>query len=647
MPDVELPGGRYVFAMNEIRSGSGGLIRAVLLRNRLFAERAGVQPTLLVMRPYPDYAERKAALVQEGLLAESTPVLSVFDHLRLAPSGVAPDDAASLAPLPGTTATEEAYADGSPFRTVHRHSGTGDDAAWDYRRPDGTVHLRVVAGPLGATADGGPRARLIAPDGRVVRTFRSMPAFHRHQLAALFPGPDPVFVFLDSRVTVPLVLPSPAPRFHPVYVLHNQHTTRTRRWDSPMSPTYQAALDRLPELSALVTLTERQRDDVRLRFGEVSHVFAVPNPVLPVPVPEPRPVRDPRRLIVVSRMAPQKNLGDALRAFRLVLDARPDTRLDVYGDGPERPALEALLAELGLTGSVTLHGFRPLAEADLWSATGFLLTSRFEGYPLATLESLAHGCPVVAYDIRYGPREQISDGVDGYVVPSGDVAALAERAVRLLDDPALVARMSDAALRKAADHGPDRFLRDWQRALEGVVALAPRRTRLEDVRLDVVTLTLPTPPDRRRLPVTRSEGRWRLRTEERPFRFEGRLAVRGHSDGADLGDAAVTLTALGDVGGAHSRLPLRVTRDGDGFLLKLRTPTTDKLFGGLGRRTGRVQLRLDLVWENSSWQVLLGDGAWWSRPAPTPLSVQRIRRVNRRLRSLLRVEERRARATRR
>ncbi|MGP4782176.1 hypothetical protein ACTXGS_22540, partial [Salmonella enterica] len=85
-------------------------------------------------------------------------------------------------------------------------------------------------------------------------------------------------------------------------------------------------------------------------------------------------------------------------------------------------------------------------------------------------------------------------GVDGYVVRRGDVAALAERAVRLLDDPALVARMSDAALLKAADHGPDRFVRDWQRALEGVVALEPRRTRLDEVRLDVTTLTRPEPP---------------------------------------------------------------------------------------------------------------------------------------------------------
>ncbi len=620
--------------MNEIRSGSGGLIRAVLLRNRFFAERGGVQPTLLVLRPYPDYAERKARLVAEGLLSETTPVLSVFDQLRLEPSTAVLEDAPLLAPLTGTRASEETYADGSPFRTVHRHNSSGDEAAWDYRRPDGTVHLRVSAGPLGSGADRAPRARLVAPDGRVTQTFGSMAAFHRHHLDVLFPPPGPVFVYLDSRVSVPLVLPAPAPRFHPIYVLHNQHTTRARRWDSPMSPSYRAALVRLPELAALVTLTERQRRDIRLRFGEVSHVFAVPNPVLPVPVPQVRPARDSRRLVIVSRMAPQKNLGDALRAFRLVLDARPDARLDIYGDGPDRPALEALLVELDLTAAVTLHGFRPLAEADLWSASGFLLTSRFEGYPLATLESLAHGCPVVAYDIRYGPREQITDGVDGYVVPRGDVAALADRAVRLLDDPSLVARMSEAALGKAADHGPDRFLRDWARVLDGVVALAPRRIELEEVRLEVRALTPPTARAVRRIPVSRADGRLRLAVREPPFRFEGRLSVRGGGGSPALRDAVVTLTALGDTGGSTRRVPLQVTREGEGFRLEL-SCTTSHLFSGLGKRSRHARLRLDLVWENASWQVLLGDGARWSRPRPTPPVARRLRRRLRRLRRRL------------
>jgi poly(glycerol-phosphate) alpha-glucosyltransferase len=629
MADVELPAGRYVFTVLEVRAGSGGLSRAVLLRNRLFAERAGVQPTLLALRPHPDYPERKARLVEEGLLSEQTPVLSVYDYLRLAPSGTPPADAPLLEPLPGTKPVEEARPDGHPFRTVHRDRLTGADTAWDYRRPDGTVHLRVLAGRRGP--NGAPRARTVAPDGRVVRSFASMPAFHRYHLRVLFPPPGRVFLFLDNRVSVPLLVPAPGARFHVICMLHNQHTTAARRWDSPMTPSYARAMKRLPEMHALVTLTERQRADVRLRLGPLEHLFVVPNTVLPPPIPEPRPARDPRRLVVVSRMAPQKNLGDALRAFRLVLDARPDARLDVYGDGPERARLERLCVRLRLTAAVTLHGFRPLAEADLWSATALLLTSRFEGYPLATLEALAHGCPVVAYDVRYGLREQVTHGVDGYIVPPGDVRALAARAVTLLDNPAVRDRMSDAALRKAAAHGPDRLMADWKQALDAVVELAPRRTRLDAVRLEVQQLTSPTVTVRRL-----------LAPPSKPFLFEGVLRVTGVSADANLDDATVVLTALGNVGGVHAQLPLAVTRDGSVFRLRLAT-TTSSLFTGLGRRPSAVQLRLLLTWRNSSWQALLEDGASWARPLRPTSSEVVLRRLHRRARRLAAAVRRRVR----
>ena len=60
------------------------------------------------------------------------------------------------------------------------------------------------------------------------------------------------------------------------------------------------------------------------------------------------------------------------------------------------------------------------------------MTSSFEGYPLSTLESMGRGCPVVSYDIKYGPREQITDGVDGFLVPPGDTELLAQRVIELL-----------------------------------------------------------------------------------------------------------------------------------------------------------------------------------------------------------------------
>ncbi len=99
--------------------------------------------------------------------------------------------------------------------------------------------------------------------------------------------------------------------------------------------------------------------------------------------------------------------------------------------------------------------------ASLWTSSAFLLTSEYEGYPLSTLEAMSQGCPVVSYDIRYGPREQIDDGADGFVVAEGDEAALAERVIELLRTPELVQRMSAAAREKVSRFGPAEFVERW------------------------------------------------------------------------------------------------------------------------------------------------------------------------------------------
>ena len=94
-----------------------------------------------------------------------------------------------------------------------------------------------------------------------------------------------------------------------------------------------------------------------------------------------------------------------------------------------RESVKRLITKLGLEDSVKLCGWDNNARDTLWTSTGFLMTSRFEGYPLASLESLSRGCPVVSYDIKYGPQEQVTDGVDGFLVPDGDQRAMADRII--------------------------------------------------------------------------------------------------------------------------------------------------------------------------------------------------------------------------
>src|SRR5699024_11484310 len=94
-----------------------------------------------------------------------------------------------------------------------------------------------------------------------------------------------------------------------------------------------------------------------------------------------------------------------------------DVRLTVLGEGPERPALERLIEELGVADRVELPGYVHDVGARLETASFSLLTSTSEGLPLAMMESMGAGCVPIVYDITYGPGDLVVQGDNGYVTP--------------------------------------------------------------------------------------------------------------------------------------------------------------------------------------------------------------------------------------
>ena len=142
----------------------------------------------------------------------------------------------------------------------------------------------------------------------------------------------------------------------------------------------------------------------------------------------------PPVILGVGRLTPAKDFPTLLRAFAEVRRRRP-ARLMIVGEGEERPALEALAAQLGLTDDLALPGFRADAVSFMRRAAIFVLSSAWEGLPTVLIEALAVGTRVVATDCRSGPREILQEGRLGALVPVGDAPALAEAILRALDAP--------------------------------------------------------------------------------------------------------------------------------------------------------------------------------------------------------------------
>jgi glycosyltransferase involved in cell wall biosynthesis len=146
------------------------------------------------------------------------------------------------------------------------------------------------------------------------------------------------------------------------------------------------------------------------------------------------------RLVIGSlgRLTEQKGYDLLVRA----LPALADARLVLVGDGPEREPLERMARELEVADRLTITGWVADAPSHLSEFDVFALPSRWEGMPLGILEAMHAGLPVVATDVG-SVAEVVGDGDTGYVVRSEDPAALEDRLLRLLDAPALRARMGE------------------------------------------------------------------------------------------------------------------------------------------------------------------------------------------------------------
>ncbi|HSL52672.1 MAG TPA: glycosyltransferase family 4 protein [Candidatus Deferrimicrobiaceae bacterium] len=162
---------------------------------------------------------------------------------------------------------------------------------------------------------------------------------------------------------------------------------------------------------------------------------------------------DPGALVLgtVARFDPVKGLDVLLRAFAQVLARRPNAQLLLVGDGPEAARLRDLAGALGLAGRAVFAGPVKDAARGLPALDLYVSASHREGLPLALLEAMVCGLPVLATRVP-GHVDVVEDGVTGVLVPPGDPAGLAAAAVELLEDPTRRRALGEAGRARAETH---------------------------------------------------------------------------------------------------------------------------------------------------------------------------------------------------
>jgi glycosyltransferase involved in cell wall biosynthesis len=151
-----------------------------------------------------------------------------------------------------------------------------------------------------------------------------------------------------------------------------------------------------------------------------------------------------------GRLAPQKGFEYAVRAMPAIVDAYPQTRLVIAGDGPLEADLKALARQMGVADHCLFLGFRPDVPELLACYDIFVLPSLWEGLSISLLEAMAAGKAIVTTAIK-GNREVIDDGVDGVLVPPADPDVLAGALIDLIGDRECIVMLGENARRKAVE----------------------------------------------------------------------------------------------------------------------------------------------------------------------------------------------------
>jgi len=210
-----------------------------------------------------------------------------------------------------------------------------------------------------------------------------------------------------------------------------------------------------------------------LMFLPPAKVRVVANPLSPLEVVNAAPAvtwlkPQKKHLLAVGQLYPVKGFDLLLKAFAYVAPRHPQWNLVILGEGSERHTLTQLAQDLGIETRVIFPGKVSPIAAYYPLFDGFVLSSRFEGFPNALLEAMSHGLPVVSFACDSGPADIITHGQDGLLVPPQDISAMGQALDTLMGDAALRQRLGEQAAQVNTRYALSVIMAQWEALLAQV-----------------------------------------------------------------------------------------------------------------------------------------------------------------------------------
>lgn len=179
-----------------------------------------------------------------------------------------------------------------------------------------------------------------------------------------------------------------------------------------------------------------------------------------------------KRVIAVGRLDYQKGFDRLIEAWKLIQRTGEwtDWRLDIFGQGEWKDMLQQMIDERGLQHSVRINKPTKQIGEEYVKSSLLVMSSHYEGFPMVMIEAMACGLPVVSFDYKCGPKDIIQHGINGLLVPEGDVKALANAMMEVMADEAYRRMLSQNARKVVDTYSEEAVMKQWIRLFTTITA---------------------------------------------------------------------------------------------------------------------------------------------------------------------------------
>jgi glycosyltransferase involved in cell wall biosynthesis len=215
--------------------------------------------------------------------------------------------------------------------------------------------------------------------------------------------------------------------------------------------------------NVIITLTEQDRnfyiDNGKSKIPVVSIANFLDN------IPHTASALNNKTVIAVGRFSYQKGFDILIDVWKCVKSNKDSTDwiLKIIGNGEDKEKIRKKIKELDLMSSIEIIDATKNIYDYYLSSSIYVMTSRFEGFPMVLLEAKSYGLPIVSFDCLTGPRELIKNGYDGYIIPFGNIQLMANKILNLMSDESKRIDMGKNAKKIVNNYSVNHIILKWKK----------------------------------------------------------------------------------------------------------------------------------------------------------------------------------------